>query len=101
MRDIYFGVKNWSVETFGDEVEKGPTGPLKHLKKECDEALADPYDITEYADLLILVMDASWRAGFSLRQLREATLNKIEVLKTREYARVPDGEISEHNRALD
>lgn len=101
MRDIYNSVKNWSCETFGDETVRGPIGPLKHLKKECDEAIADPTDITEYADLLILVIDASWRAGFSLGDLRRGTLAKIEVLKTREYARVPEGEISEHNRALD
>jgi hypothetical protein len=101
MRDIYYGVKNWSTETFGDETVKGPIGPLRHLKKECDEAIAAPDDITEYADLMILTIDAAWRAGFSLGELRRATLYKLEVIKKREYPRVPDGEISEHNRALD
>jgi hypothetical protein len=51
---------NWSRETFGP----GPRteGVLDHICKEVDEVLADPYDLNEWVDLIILSFDGAWRA---------------------------------------
>ncbi len=32
-------LSKWSQETFGSDAERGPIGPLRHLKLEADEAI--------------------------------------------------------------
>lgn len=88
----------WSQATFGSDSERGPAGPLKHLKKECDEALANPSDKTEYADLFILVLDASRRAGIKPMQLIELAQAKLEVNKKRAWPAGNADEAVEHIR---
>lgn len=88
----------WSQATFGPDGERGPTGPLNHLAKEVREALANPDDLTEYADLVFLVFDAARRAGFSYAQLEEAVTRKLAVNKARRWGpRSADG-VVEHVR---
>lgn len=96
----------WSQATFGPDNERGPIGPLKHLAKEAAEAqeeygryTASVLDslrpnligkagerlLTELADLLFLVFDATRRAGFAPEQFIEAAFAKLEVNKKREW----------------
>lgn len=75
----------WSQATFGTDSECGPVGPLNHLRNECDEAIAKPTDLAEYADLLILLLDASRRAGFSPLQVIEAAQEKMIINKDRKW----------------
>lgn len=75
----------WSDEAFGPPSIRGPIGPLQHLKKECDEAIAKPTDIKEYADILNLALDAARRAGFTLEQLVTAAHEKVKENKTRKW----------------
>jgi hypothetical protein len=68
----------WSRATFGQDHERGPAGPLKHLQKEVGEVFAElsepvehPLDeeekqsrlTVELADLVFLVFDATRRSG--------------------------------------
>jgi hypothetical protein len=94
--ELFWKVADWSIKTFGSCAERGPTGPLKHLIKEANEALAAPKDISEYADCQILVWDAALRAGFNFSELQEAIEYKLKVLQGRTYPKVADGEVSEH-----
>ena len=94
--DLYEEIVDWSQETFGNNSERGPIGPLKHLIKEAGEAIEAPKDILEYADCQILVWDAAARAGFSYDELIAAVTAKFAMLKHREYPKTSDGEISEH-----
>lgn len=75
----------WSDEAFGTPEVRGPIGPLEHCKKECDEAIANPKDIKEYADIFNLVLDAARRAGFSAEQLIDAASAKIQENKERKW----------------
>lgn len=75
----------WSQRTFGSDTVRGPIGPLKHLVKEAGEALADPHNKTEYADCLLLVMDASRRAGVGLEELLVAAWDKLRVNRYRNW----------------
>lgn len=75
----------WSQATFGSDQERGPAGPLKHLAKEVNEALANPTDIEEYADCLFLIFDATRRAGFTYEDLRIAVNEKLKVNKARKW----------------
>lgn len=101
MYGLFETVQSWSRRTFGPAYERGPVGPLKHIKKEVDEALAEPQDIVEYADILILLFDATWRAGFTEQDLLEAANEKLVKIATREYPKVADGEVCEHDRTKD
>lgn len=90
--------RNWSDETFGPRSEKGPIGPLKHLKKEVDEVLEDPHEIEEYADLAFLLLDSLHRAGFDCADLDSAMARKMDVLKARVYPKGDPDEPAEHDR---
>lgn len=54
----------WGFATFGTPADgRGPRGPLDHLKKECAEIEADPFDKKEWIDAIILSIDGFIRAG--------------------------------------
>lgn len=90
----------WSNAMFGDESVKGPIGPIKHLKKECDEVLAKPDDRGEYADLFLLTLDAHRRAGMSPQQIIDNASAKLQIVKTRTYIADPNNpdQAVEHER---
>lgn len=81
----------WSQKTFGTDEERGPTGALEHLKLEANECIEAPDDIVEYADCLLLLLDANRRAGFGLMELVQAAYDKLQVNKERDWI-VPDGD---------
>ncbi|WP_436976825.1 DUF550 domain-containing protein [Salmonella enterica] len=79
----------WSDKTFGDV---GPIGPLKHLSKEALEAVAEPDDLSEWADMQFLLWDAQRRAGITDEQITRAMVEKLAVNKQREWPEPKDGE---------
>lgn len=91
----------WSRNTFGPAEERGPIGPAKHLRKEADEMIADPYDLEEMADAFHLVMDAVWRSGHSLEQFMDMANEKAAKNRVRDWPdwrTAPKGEPIEHIR---
>lgn len=74
--DLWNKRREFSFATFGPPSHRGPMGPLLHLEKEAREAQAKPGDIYEYADCLILTLDAADRAGFTLEDLLSAAIDK-------------------------
>lgn len=89
-------IQQWSAVTFGPRAVRGPIGPLKHLRREAKEAIAAPGDIKEYADCIILIIDACWRAGFTPSQMEAAVNLKVAENKLRTYPMPNGDEISEH-----
>lgn len=85
----------WSQETFGNV---GPVGPLKHLSKEAQEAAQNPTDLSEWADITMLIWDAQRRAGITDEQLMQAVAEKLAINKQREWPAPCDGEPREHIR---
>ncbi|EIX9246401.1 DUF550 domain-containing protein [Klebsiella pneumoniae] len=79
----------WSQATFGNV---GPVGPLKHLSKEALEAVAEPGDLSEWADMQFLLWDAQRRAGITDEQITQAMIEKLAVNKLREWPEPKDGE---------
>lgn len=75
----------WSQATFGSDSERGPVGALKHLAKEALEAAEAPTDREEYADCLILVMDAARRAGMTVSMLLHAVDKKQTINRGRTW----------------
>lgn len=94
----------WSAETFGPAEVRGHRGVLDHIRKELVEIEAEPGDVTEWADLIILAFDGAWRSGHSPAD----TIAAIKAKQERNEARTwpdwrtadPDKAI-EHVRALD
>ncbi len=79
----------WSQATFGNV---GPVGPLKHLSKEALEAAAEPGDLSEWADMQLLLWDAQRRAGIADEQITQAMIEKLAVNKQRKWPEPKDGE---------
>lgn len=76
---------DWSQRTFGTDDQRGPAGPLAHLAKEAEEARANPSDVSEYADCLLLVIDAARRAGFDIDALLSAASDKLQINRARKW----------------
>ena len=86
----------WSTQTFGHRTN--PSGPINHLKKEVEELAQKPLDPTEYADCLLLLLDA-WRiAGGSADQLVVNAFDKLAVNKQRDWGAVDGDGVVEHVR---
>lgn len=106
--ELWFDLAVWSQKTFGADENRGPIGPLKHLKKEANEAILVAREMredgllsgcdmeTEVADCLLLVFDAARRGGVSLMELIEAARRKLVANKSRTYPSPTGDEISEH-----
>ena len=94
----------WSAETFGPAEVRGHRGVLDHIRKELVEIEAEPGDVTEWADLIILAFDGAWRSGHSPADTIAAIKAKQERNEGRQWpdwrTADPDKAI-EHVRALD
>lgn len=91
----------WSQATFGVDGVRGPQGALKHLAKEVQEAMANPGDVFEFADMVFLVFDSARRAGFTKEQLIQACWEKLDINRRRKWKLGAPGEPSEHVRDED
>ena len=85
----------WSAATFG---VRGPAGPLRHLQSECDEAIDKPDDITEFADMFLLLQDAASRAGHLMSDVYIAAQEKHLVNTEREWGEVNEQGFTEHKK---
>lgn len=100
----------WSQATFGTDQERGPIGALKHLAKEAVEAqqaVVMNSDIggdrgiiaEELADCLLLILDATRRAGFTPFELLKAAEEKMAVNKRRVWPKTVGDVPTEHLKA--
>jgi ParB family chromosome partitioning protein len=94
--EIWYQEAEWSQKTFGPDLERGPVGPLKHLAKEVQETIYSLHDLSEYADMQLLLFDATRRAGYGIRDLYQACEAKIKVNKSRKWPKSTSDEPVEH-----
>lgn len=88
--------RRWSESTFGP----GPrtAGVLDHIGKELDEIRADPLDVNEWVDVVILAFDGAWRAGWEPQEIIDA----IKAKQVRNEARTwPDWRTSDPDKAIE
>lgn len=64
----------WSRQTFGPALRT--MGIIEHITKELAEIAADPHDLSEWVDVVILAMDGFWRHGGKAETLMPALLAK-------------------------
>ncbi len=93
--------REWSERTFGP----GPRtfGVIEHIRKELAEIEADPSDLGEWVDVLILAFDGAWRAGWEPQQVIDAIKGnqaRNEARTWPDWRRYGEGEAIEHERSV-
>ena len=106
LQKLMTDISEWSNKTFGD----GQRNPaiVYHLKKEVNELIAvfegNPRNAHrqlwfEYADCLMLLLDSALHAGFTARDLIDATREKLEINKTRKWGKPDENGVIEQPTA--
>lgn len=89
----------WSDSTFG--LLRHPIAPLAHLVKELRELIDCPTDRMEYADCMMLLLDAYRMIGGSADDLVQACYEKLEINKQRKWGEPDEHGVVEHIRTED
>lgn len=90
-------IADFSDRTFGKD--RPFSAPLWHMKKEIDECLETP-TLEEYSDLQLLLLDSFRKAheDKSVDELFDASMDKISVLKKREWGEPDENGVIEHKK---
>ncbi|MCE5180507.1 MAG: DUF550 domain-containing protein [Betaproteobacteria bacterium] len=85
----------FSLRTFGPGTRT--YGVIDHIRQELDEIAANPGDVTEWVDVVLLALDGAWRAGFEPEEIASAIAAKQE---RNELRRWPDWRTAEPGKAI-
>jgi hypothetical protein len=87
---------HWSRRTFGP----GPrtSGLIDHIRKELIEIEADPTDLREWIDVIILGFDGAWRSGATPSQIIDALLTTQARNEERMW---PDWRTADPDKAIE
>ena len=94
--------KQWSLKTFGPGTRL--LGVLDHIRKELAEIEADPTDLSEWVDVIILAFDGAWRAGWEPQQIIDAIKAKQAKNEARKWPdwRTMSSDVAiEHDRTME
>ena len=87
----------WSARTFGPG--RRTMGILTHIRKELEEIVDNPTDLSEWIDVVILAMDGFWRHGGKPADLLPELLSKQRKNFARKWPENrPEDEAVEHVR---
>ena len=78
-------IESFSDSAFGNPSERNELGPLYKLKDELDELIAKTDDTLEWADCMLLLLDAARRKGITPEQLFGYCLEKLEINRGRKW----------------
>jgi hypothetical protein len=95
--EFYLNVqRDWSKRTFGAGRQEGI---CKHIEKELAEVRADPMDLMEWVDIIILALDGAWRTGASADDIARALALKQSINLGRKWGPITgDDQPIEHVR---
>ena len=83
--------QEFSDKAFGTPEIRNESGALHHLRLEINELIENPDDTSEWADCLLLLIDAARRKGFTFDRLVDFALEKIEINKNRSWKLADNG----------
>lgn len=86
----------WSIETFGPHDRH--LGVLDHIKKEIKEVEANPKDLSEHIDIVILGLDLALNQGYSPQEIIDALVAKQTKNEKRKW---PDWRTAEPGKAIE
>lgn len=97
MRDKWQKLQD-DIGLFTDKTFPDSTARSKalHLSEEAREAAADPTDQLEWADCMILLLDAARKAGYSTDDIYNAVLRKMEINKNRIWGKQDSDGVVRH-----
>lgn len=96
--DLQQELARWHDDTFGTTDDPRPC--IAHLDEEVHELYEAPFDKTEYADCLILLLNAAGIAGLDAESLLCEAEKKHEVNKTRQWGKPDHSGVIRHNIAF-
>ena len=76
-------IRAWSRTTFGDSLRT--KGLIAHIRKELEEVEANPYDLKEWVDVVLLAYDGFWRHGGVPHEFQKAIEAKFLENKERKW----------------
>ena len=85
--------RDWSTRAFGPGDRAA--GIVAHARKELDEIAAEPGDLTEWIDLMILAIDGAWRAGHEPAAIIAAYHAKCAANRARRWPDWRDSDASQ------
>lgn len=86
----------WSGKTFGPGLRTD--GVLDHIAKESNEVRADPTNLKEWVDIIILAFDGAWRTGAQPHEIIAA----IKAKQSKNEARTwPDWRTADPDKAIE
>lgn len=88
--------RDFSLKTYGPGART--QGVIDHIRKELNEIEADPLDIKEWADVIILAFDGAWRAGWEPADIIAAIVAKQTKNEGRTW---PDWRTADPNKAIE
>lgn len=86
----------FSLETFGPGARS--KGVVDHIRKELCEIEADPSDLKEWIDVIILALDGAWRTGATPQQIIDAIVAKQDKNEGRVW---PDWRTADPDKAIE
>lgn len=88
--------REFSERTFGPGART--KGVIDHIRKELVEIEADPADVKEWVDVVILALDGAWRAGWEPQAIIDAIHAKQAANEARQW---PDWRTQSQDRAIE
>lgn len=88
--------REFSLRAFGPGARS--SGIIDHIRKELVEVEADPGDLSEWIDVVLLALDGAWRSGFSPEQIVWALEAKQSKNEKRNW---PDWRTAEPDKAIE
>ena len=86
----------FSKETFGPG--QRTAGVVDHIRKELEEIEAQPGDLEEWIDVILLAIDGAWREGYTPEQIAAQLAKKQEKNESRSW---PDWRTAEPGKAIE
>lgn len=96
LRDIARRQREFSARTFGPGARTA--GVLAHIRKELVEIEANPGDVMEWVDIILLAIDGAWRAGHSPEAIAAAVPTKQGINEGRDW---PDWRTADPNGPIE
>lgn len=81
-------IQSFSDAAFGDPSQRNEMGTLHHLKMEINELIENPNSPLEWADCMLLLLDAARRKGYTPDQIFDFCLQKLEINKKRKWVKI-------------
>lgn len=73
-------------------------GVIDHIRKELLEVEAEPEDLEEWIDVVLLALDGAWRAGYHPDQVTSALEQKLAKNEQRHW---PDWRTADRTKAIE